>query len=133
MKKAKDKAAENLEVQKVMWMKDMDAILQAKAKEGGAIKMSASALMRSKDEGPPPLIAEESTLNKINSHMTELDVKLVHLKEIFAMEIPWLSERRQSQRSMLVFVAGCNGDGTLPISGDNENGNGYDAVKLFGY
>lgn len=104
LKKAKDKAAENLEVQKVMWMKDMDQILQAKAKEG-AYNVSASALMRSKDSGPPPLIAEETTINKINSHMTELDVKVVHLKEIFRHGDPMV-ERKKAVTKINACVRG---------------------------
>ena len=114
---AKDKAAENLEVQKVMWMKDMDGILQAKAKEG-AVNMSAAALMRSKNSGPPPLVAEESTMNKINSHMTELDVKVVHLKEIFRHGDPMV-ERKKAVTKINACVRGwpCRLNATRNVSG----------------
>jgi hypothetical protein len=105
LKKQKDKAHENLEVQKIMWMKDMDLILQQKAKEGGTGSMSASALMKSKNNGPKPLMAEESTLKKINASMTELDVKVVHLKEIFRQGDPMV-ERKKAVTKINACVRG---------------------------
>ncbi len=121
LKKARDRAAEQAETQKMLWMKDMDKALadQQKMLEkrfelardgngsvGGEVTMSYSQKQKLIEANTPkPIMASESTMGKISSSMLELDMKVVHLKEIFRQGDP-MEERRVSITKINACVRG---------------------------
>ena len=105
LKKAKDKAAENLETQKMMLMKDFESALAQKAGPGSSQQSVSQLLNKGGGGGPSPAVAEETTIKKINDSMTELDSKVVHLKEIFRHGDPMV-ERKKAVTQINAAVRG---------------------------
>jgi hypothetical protein len=120
LKKVREKAQETQEIQKMLLLKDMDKALEAQQKRlenqfqstgtmrddtsvGGLSYSQTRRMMEANT--PKPIITSESTMGKISSSMTELDMKIVHLKEIFRQGDP-MEERRVSVNKINACVRG---------------------------
>jgi len=106
LKKTRERALEQQEVQKMMLLRDMDAALLEQQKRmekqfaatGAFVPPEMTEAQRRKiaaANAPKPIMASKSTMGLISNHMTELDMKVVQLKEIFRHGDP-MEERRVS-------------------------------------
>ena len=116
LKKTRDRALEQQEVQKMMLLRDMDAALADQQKRleksfamtGGSIAPEMTEAQRRKlaaQNAPKPIHASKSTMGLITNHMTEMDIKVVQLKEIFRHGDP-MEERRISINKINACVRG---------------------------